>query len=107
MERRPTRMTRTDTLFPYTTLIRSPQHGGADAQRQGGGQALPYLLDDVLRAGIGRQLTGEDLLHHRQVLHIQRLIEPQIGTDPGDQLRVGVLRSEENTSELQTLRRIS
>src|SRR3546814_15847359 len=28
MIRRPTRSTRTDTLFPYTTLFRSPRFGG-------------------------------------------------------------------------------
>src|SRR3546814_12667400 len=46
MIRRPPRSTRTDTLFPYTTLFRSPHHRAAcdlavleanvDARRQGG-----------------------------------------------------------------------
>src|SRR3546814_17421454 len=46
MIRRPPRLTRTDTLFPYTTLFRSPdtdrlpaaaQHGQAGGQRAGAG----------------------------------------------------------------------
>src|SRR3546814_10449922 len=32
MIRRPPRSTRTDTLFPYTTLVRSPGRGGGGAQ---------------------------------------------------------------------------
>src|SRR3546814_4753745 len=32
MIRRPPRSTRTDTLFPYTTLFRSPRHAAASAQ---------------------------------------------------------------------------
>src|SRR3546814_1697822 len=38
MIRRPPRSTRTDTLFPYTTLFRSPGRGSA------GGQELSALL---------------------------------------------------------------
>src|SRR3546814_6540050 len=33
MIRRPPRSTRTDTLFPYTTLFRSPDHPGRNAFR--------------------------------------------------------------------------
>src|SRR3546814_13334426 len=35
MLRRPPRSTRTDTLFPYTTLFRSPGSGSYPAPRQG------------------------------------------------------------------------
>ena len=70
---------------------RHPQHRRSDAQRERGGQPLPYLLDDVAVLRVGRQLAGEDLLHHRQVLDGQWLVEPEIGADPGDQRRVGVL----------------
>src|SRR3546814_6997154 len=35
MIRRPPRSTRTDTLFPYTTLFRSPEQRLGDAQRRG------------------------------------------------------------------------
>src|SRR3546814_16892429 len=37
MRRRPPRSTRTDTLFPYTTLFRSLDGGVAHAGREGGG----------------------------------------------------------------------
>src|SRR3546814_1736403 len=70
MIRRPPRSTRTDTLFPYTTLFRS-QHGGLLANRCG-------------------QRVGLEALFH--------------GFDQFDQLG---LRSEEHTSELQSLMRIS
>src|SRR3546814_5968536 len=70
MIRRPPRSTRTDTLFPYTTLFRSP---------------------------LARRLRA-------------RLIDP----DPAPRLAVGgraaargARRSEEHTSELQSLMRIS
>src|SRR3546814_20322934 len=37
MRRRPPRSTRTDTLFPYTTLFRSSKPGRRDECRSGGG----------------------------------------------------------------------
>ena len=63
---------------------RHPQHRRPDAQRERGGHAFPDLLDDVAVLGIRHELAGEDLLHHRQVLHDQGLVEPEIGADPGD-----------------------
>src|SRR3546814_20936844 len=39
MSRRPTRSTRTDTLFPYTTLFRSVGAGASDNRNSGGGDA--------------------------------------------------------------------
>src|SRR3546814_20901927 len=83
MTRRPPRSTRTDTLFPYTTLFRS------------GSAGLGFRRGD----------------HHRS--------RPATGGDRGGQARArmgGVLaqaprlrqgRSEEHTSELQSLMRIS
>src|SRR3546814_6558834 len=81
MIRRPPRSTRTDTLFPYTTLFRS--------------LLAPHPVDkqDVARAvrrvGCGREQNG------------------LIGI--GVTARAGVRqeRSEEHTSELQSLMRIS
>src|SRR3546814_4909896 len=70
MIRRPPRSTRTDTLFPYTTLFRS---GAAGADR-----ALPG--GDLCRTGQARQRR-----HHADIRG----------------------RSEEHTSELQSLMRIS
>src|SRR3546814_1478438 len=79
MIRRPPRSTRTDTLFPYTTLFRSPprHHQGEPADAQ-------------LR--FGSVLPGDDPRPHRSVGAGQ------------DRLAA---RSEEHTSELQSLMRIS
>src|SRR3546814_7773168 len=63
MIRRPPRSTRTDTLFPYTTLFRSPSASGRMCSRDGLNPAF---------------------LHHMHCV-----------------------RSEEHTSELQSLMRIS
>src|SRR3546814_16867080 len=79
MIRRPPRSTRTDTLFPYTTLFRSV---GADFLRHSLGhldqQASPVL--DRAAIGVGA--------------HVRRLAQE-------------LVRSEEHTSELQSLMRIS
>src|SRR3546814_7158007 len=45
MLRRPPRSTRTDTLFPYTTLFRSP----------GGSATRAYCIDDALRQAFFRK----------------------------------------------------
>src|SRR3546814_4930440 len=75
MIRRPPRSTRTDTLFPYTTLFRSPRvHPG--------GGARPDGLDEG-----GTRRARQDPRPARRP-----------GVDP---------RSEEHTSELQSLMRIS
>src|SRR3546814_3181335 len=93
MIRRPPRSTRTDTLFPYTTLFRSlrradgHQHVLADADRPS------WLATGLHRAdagGRGRpQLAAR---RHRR---------------GGQQRAVHRHRSEEHTSELQSLMRIS
>src|SRR3546814_12752294 len=99
MIRRPSRSTRTDTLFPYTTLFRSDglsvidAEGGAD----GAGRKLEQLAGDEGLAGI---------LANRQFLM-------QVGANPGGHvggdrtLAEQVDRSEEHTSELQSLMRNS
>src|SRR3546814_13698132 len=74
MIRRPPRSTRTDTLFPYTTLFRSRRGGGRQGHdADAGHDRLPRA-----RGGVVLQ--------------------------PGPR---GGLRSEEHTSELQSLMRIS
>src|SRR3546814_1867021 len=90
MIRRPPRSTRTDTLFPYTTLFRSVvvQHDGQGlSQRAGGGDELVAHLGVGLDDGalVGGEAAG--------------LVEDLVGD--------GDLRSEEHTSELQSLMRIS
>src|SRR3546814_8718374 len=90
MIRRPPRSTRTDTLFPYTTLFRSP-HAAAGA----GPDRVP---------------------HHPRPRHPVRYLRPRGGTrgQEGGGGRPAVRnreprppRSEEHTSELQSLMRIS
>src|SRR3546814_10772833 len=69
MIRRPPRSTRTDTLFPYTTLFRSVRDVGvedaADRERRVGvGVVLDHV--DAGRAGAGGALVvDEDLAGHR------------------------------------------
>src|SRR3546814_14612604 len=80
MIRRPPRSTRTDTLFPYTTLFRSLRL--ANSGRDG----LAAALDAGRRAGAR---------------------ERRRGGRPFRCARVQRRRSEEHTSELQSLMRIS
>src|SRR3546814_19687722 len=49
MIRRPPRSTRTDTLFPYTTLFRSPNGGCFPPCRFGGRQRTDDLLQEYVR----------------------------------------------------------
>src|SRR3546814_4858166 len=76
MIRRPPRSTRTDTLFPYTTLFRS----GWSAR---GSSCRPVRVHGLVARG-----------HH---------IERRVRQQPG----AACARSEEHTSELQSLMRIS
>src|SRR3546814_7499783 len=93
MIRRPPSSTRTDTLFPYTTLFRS------DAERQGR-QQLVHALARQRRDLQHRRLADEPQLLADLVHHVGPLLCVV------DQLPL-VQRSEEHTSELQSLMRIS
>src|SRR3546814_4138461 len=93
MIRRPPRSTRTDTLFPYTTLFRSgagphPAHLRCRIDQAGGGRPGAHGC----RAMPGTQGAGAECGRRRRA-------------------RAGCLRrrsrSEEHTSELQSLMRIS
>src|SRR3546814_4297090 len=90
MIRRPPRSTRTDTLFPYTTLFRSIGHvNDGDA-----------LIVDGGSGGVIREPSGRDLRQYRtRRRELQRAGEQR--------LRLRRMRSEEHTSELQSLMRIS
>src|SRR3546814_12356290 len=59
MIRRPPRSTRTDTLFPYTTLFRSPA-AAIDASRGFAEMGLDSLGSTELAFELGRQI-GTDL----------------------------------------------
>src|SRR3546814_4953130 len=109
MIRRPPRSTRTDTLFPYTTLFRSAADRSRTA-REGGGIAGSRHLP--ARAGAGKRRDPPGRLARLDVA--QRTAagggESGAGADRTDAdtraLRPDV-RSEEHTSELQSLMRIS
>src|SRR3546814_3807548 len=99
MIRRPPRSTRTDTLFPYTTPFRSDgaEVIGRLCERGGG------FVDDLeIAGGIGRQKCA-GLIQIEVQLREQRariLVLVVRADDVGQ-------RSEEHTSELQSLMRIS
>src|SRR3546814_9439354 len=101
MIRRPPRSTRTDTLFPYTTLFRSAADRSRTA-REGGGIAGSRHLP--ARAGAGKRRDPPGRLARLDVA--QRTAagggESGAGAD-----RTDADRSEEHTSELQSLMRIS
>src|SRR3546814_1590334 len=85
MIRRPPRSTRTDTLFPYTTLFRSQgQPGAKRCETEYEQQDSPDKCTDMQTAD--RQQMRKTAAPHRLCI---------------------LLRSEEHTSELQSLMRIS
>src|SRR3546814_7165801 len=97
MIRRPPRTTRTDTLFPYTTLFRSQQRGQprieavVDVALNG--------LHHVLKLLRGRPPLGVDVVRQSRLKqHLDNFAEDVAFADG---------RSEEHTSELQSLMRIS
>src|SRR3546814_10793892 len=61
MIRRPPRSTRTDTLFPYTTLFRSPHHDLTMTS-----ELLVSALPGELRAAVRRDGILDDLLILRE-----------------------------------------
>src|SRR3546814_9939690 len=98
--RPPPRSTRTDTLFPYTTLFRSHR------------RVVPAEMEvgDVRDAPHGSRLPQRRHQHAQRVraypvaqrrLHLRQLA---VGRDAAVSY---ALRSEEHTSELQSLMRIS
>src|SRR3546814_4328353 len=90
MIRRPPRSTRTDTLFPYTTLFRSQVTGQRWTELGGIAIGCGQAVQSVSRWTIARL---------RQFLTIRdRAEDARFQRDP---------RSEEHTSELQSLMRIS
>src|SRR3546814_9058109 len=82
MLRRPPRSTRTDTLFPYTTLFRSPRGQEIEGRHPAGLEKLWHA-------------KGQDLSPDGGATHFRKW---QRRRDD---------RSEEHTSELQSLMRIS
>src|SRR3546814_5697977 len=113
MIRRPPRSTRTDTLFPYTTLFRS--HPGRPHQlvRIDGDEPAAAAhrrarsLDPAMPALRGHRAGAHRLLSRAfRAAHDRRRGRPRPRLDP-DAAREPGSRSEEHTSELQSLMRIS
>src|SRR3546814_5310295 len=86
MIRRPPRSTRTDTLFPYTTLFRSALGRRVGHADQRAPEHLPVELNRLLEVRYRDAGVAERARPHRCV---------------------SSMRSEEHTSELQSLMRIS
>src|SRR3546814_14181037 len=87
MIRRPPRSTRTDTLFPYTTLFRSPRG------------STSWVVSRPCSHWLNRRTMM------KRAPHVDRLALPNAPCQPRN--RSVVMRSEEHTSELQSLMRIS
>src|SRR3546814_6833539 len=95
MKRRPPRSTRTDTLFPYTTLFRSP--------------ALFWQLPALLPRVDFVSISSNDLLQFLFACDRGNpaLVDRYDALSPPALSLLRDLRSEEHTSELQSLMRIS
>src|SRR3546814_4133744 len=121
MIRRPPRSTRTDTLFPYTTLFRSDE--GAPLRFLGRRLVTVVELYATLRGEHGDGSLRGDLVDQcrGEVLGaaaLRKLGYDHVADGEGGQEHAGLLgprtglvleeaRSEEPTSELQSLMRIS
>src|SRR3546814_3407952 len=86
MIRRPPRSTRTDTLFPYTTLFRSYAIGDCAVHANPFADSAVIRLESVQNANDMASVAARAIMGDFQPYHA---------------------RSEEHTSELQSLMRIS
>src|SRR3546814_18391252 len=101
MIRRPPRSTRTDTLVPYTTLFRSVRFGGSPALILAVQLVLfPVPLGVWVRGAIVGGATALLALGMALIYRSNRIVNFAQGD-------LGAARSEEHTSELQSLMRIS
>src|SRR3546814_9248881 len=105
MIRRPPRSTRTDTLFPYTTLFRSGDAGGG---------RIAHVAEHHRLHVDGRAPGVGDVVDAAIDLRALRLPRAEHSADRAPKLVVHILRervaehrSEEHTSELQSLMRNS
>src|SRR3546814_1498589 len=108
MNRRPPRSTRTDTLFPYTTLFRSMPRPGVHRRLTGCRVDQPNPF--------GADHTGEEVAYPRTAILGAVLLTGYLGGTTTSHMidekslsaTISCLsRSEEHTSELQSLMRIS
>src|SRR3546814_1351426 len=115
MIRRPPRSTRTDTLFPYTTLFRQPEARPAGARSR----EAPVMTEPCdLSAVAARRLIGRKRLSPIELLEscIARIemANPAVNAVVATcyerarpEAKAATDRSEEHTSELQSQIRIS
>src|SRR3546814_1878939 len=111
MIRRPPRSTLTDTLFPYTTLFRSHVFRKCEIRVE---SALQMVIEYAANAPVHAAMGNEEIIicpffEARIVICIMRLARlPESSVEVRS---VGIVRngwrSEEHTSELQSLMRIS
>src|SRR3546814_10101310 len=109
MIRRPPRSTRTDTLFPYTTLFRSDvgfiqAPARIKATPPEPEQPLLHLRGVALDPAIDRRMVDRNAAFRQHFLKVA--IADRIATIPAHRPQDHI-RSEEHTSELQSLMRIS
>src|SRR3546814_8983697 len=106
MIRRPPRSTRTDTLFPYTTLFRSPSfprrresisHPVVWTQRR---RWIPAFAGMTEGKKANASVTQDQIGKHRIIVPVTLTIGEEVS-------KSRPRRSEEHTSELQSLMRIS
>src|SRR3546814_1876111 len=109
MRRRPPRSKRPDTLFPYTTLVRSETLEEGMAKYEPKEVDISIAVDDTLCKGVeswawyGLQPINK-LLKPGGTLIVTSMHEPEVLIDMAHRKET---RSEEHTSELQSLMRIS
>src|SRR3546814_10092692 len=128
MIRRPPRSTRTDTLFPYTTLFRSfgassfgRANGAACAALVFNYHGLTQFLAHALRNDASHDIGGTARRERNNDAYGLRWVIGRMGRSAKQRGNAGskrnshksilefhhVIRSEEHTSELQSLMRIS
>src|SRR3546814_3422852 len=98
MIRRPPRSTRTDTLFPYTTLFRSPARNSDRRLRD---------RDDACHLHPPGESDPPPRHGPRPSVSARRIMRGTTRQGPSNRERAAAARSEEHTSELQSLMRIS
>src|SRR3546814_4189880 len=113
MIRRPPESTRTDTLFPYTTLFRSPVCRIARSGKASrawlsmafvGARRLLVGIDDARDQRVAHHIAAGELRNGNSRYGLQKLHGV---TKPAALAARQIDRSEEHTSELQSLMRIS
>src|SRR3546814_8588996 len=109
MDRPPPKSTRIDKLFPYTTLFRSEELARPMVALQRRLEAViedaPDWLDALARARIEGAVSG--LTFRSQTIGGWIALLGRLGGAPDPDFVDWLARSEEHTSELQSLMRIS